>query len=174
MPITFKSAPIISIFLSAYLHPALAESVTVNVTGNVIASPCTVDTGSVSQDVNFGQQIATKLNVVGTASDWQSFQVKLVNCPASTRKATVTFNGIAFATDTTLYSNAGTATGVAIQMAQDNDKNQIQGNGSSMTVDVDATLHTATYALAGRLISPSHNSGAGTVNSIVQMSFTYQ
>jgi minor fimbrial subunit len=150
-----------------------ATAADININGNVVASPCTVDTASVSQEVDFGQVRSTDLKTAGTASDWQPFEVKLKNCPASTSAATATFNGTPFADDASLYANAGTADHVAVQMAQNVDKNKVQGNGSSMTVNVDAQ-HNATYALAGRLISPAGNTGPGTVNSVVQINFTYQ
>ncbi|HGM5490686.1 TPA: fimbrial protein [Serratia fonticola] len=150
-----------------------AQATDINLSGTVIASPCTVDTASVSQDVNFGQLRNTDLKTAGATSDWQPFEVKLKNCPVSTTTATVTFNGTQFVDDATLYANAGTAARVAVQMAQAANKSLVQGNGSSMTVNVDAQ-HNATYALAGRVISPAGNSGPGTVNSVVQMNFTYQ
>ena len=150
-----------------------AGAVDVNINGNVVASPCTVDTASVSQNVDFGQLRGTDLKTAGASSEWQPFEVKLKNCPVSTTSATVTFNGTPFVDDSTLYANAGTAARVAVQVAQAANKSQIQGNGSSMTVNVDAQ-HNATYALAGRMFSPGGNTGSGTINSVVQMNFTYQ
>ncbi|MGL5387206.1 MAG: fimbrial protein [Serratia sp. (in: enterobacteria)] len=148
------------------------QATDLNLTGTVVATPCTVDTGSVSQDVDFGQLRATDLTTAGNASPWMPFEVKLVNCPVSTTSAKVTFSGTRVSTDATLFANAGSAINAAVQMAQAANKSLVQGDGSSMTVAVDA-LHKATYALAGRVISTG-NTGPGTFRSVVQMSFTYQ
>ncbi|HEN3580541.1 TPA: fimbrial protein [Yersinia enterocolitica] len=159
--------------LAVAVNTALADPVVVNITGKVKASPCTVDTNSVSQSVDFGQQRSTDLKEAGTATPWQSFQVNLTNCPAGTRTATVTFAGPVSADDATLYANTGEARNVAVQVAQNVNKGIIQGNGSTMSVDVDAQ-HKATYALAGRLYSVNGNTTPGTFSSVVQMNFTYQ
>lgn len=149
------------------------QALDLNISGTVVASPCTVDISSVSQDVNFGTVRNTDLKEAGSVSDWKSFTVNLNSCPASTSKAKVTFTGNPAAEDATLYTNAGSASNVAVQMAADSNKTQILGNGTSMTVDIDAQ-HKAEYQLAGRLISVNGNTGAGTFESIVQMNFTYQ
>ena len=84
----------------------------------------------------------------------------------------VTFNGQPASEDPTLYANTGTAANAAVQMAQDTNKAQVQGNGSSMNVLVDAQ-RKATFLLAGRVIV-SDTTLPGTFNSLVQMNFTYR
>ena len=83
-----------------------------------------------------------------------------------------TFSGTPATADATLYANTGTAINAAVQVVQDANKTLVQGDGTSMTVSVDA-LHNATYALAGRLIN-FNDTTAGSFRSIVQMNFTYQ
>lgn len=158
--------------IAAGMASSAVQATDLSLTGKVIATPCTVDTGSVSQDVNFGQLRAPDLVTAGSASPWMPFEVKLVNCPASTTAVKVTFSGTRASTDATLYANTGSAINAAVQMAQAANKSLVQGDGSSMTVAVDA-LHKATYALAGRVISTG-NTGPGTFRSVVQMGFTYQ
>lgn len=166
----FKST-LLMIIVGLISHAVQATDL--NISGTVVASPCTVDTASVSQEVDFGQLRSTDLKEAGTASVWQPFEVKLINCPQSTTTAKVTFSGIPAAEDATLYANTGTASNVAVQMAPNADKSQVLGNTSSMTVNIDAQ-HNATYALAGRLYSVNGNTGPGTFSGIVQMNFTYQ
>ncbi|CNI11569.1 putative mannose-resistant/Proteus-like fimbrial protein [Yersinia aldovae] len=149
------------------------QAADLSVTGHVVASPCNVDSGSVSKDIDFGQLRSTDLKTAGSTSDWQAFQIKLTNCPLSTNKATATFSGTPATENNTLYANTGTAENVAVQMAQDSDKAKVLGNGSSMTVDIDAR-HNAVYDLTGRLLSVAGNTGPGTFSSVVQMNFTYQ
>lgn len=46
-----------------------ADPVTLNITGNVVASPCVVSTGSVSQTVDLGQLIqASTLQTAGATT----------------------------------------------------------------------------------------------------------
>lgn len=161
------------IFMAIGYQVACADPININITGNVVASPCTVDTSSISKDVDFGTVRNTDLEDAGTASAWVPFSVTLSHCPASTRKAKVTFTGNPAAEDVTLYANSGSASNVAVQMAADSDRAQILSNGTSMTVDIDSQ-HNAEYLLAGRLVSIHGNTGAGTFSSVVQMNFTYQ
>lgn len=150
-----------------------AQALDLNINGTVVASPCTVDTSSVSQDVDFGMVRNTDLKDAGSVSAWKSFSVNLNNCPASTTQAQVTFTGNPAQEDATMYDNTGTASNVVVQMAADADKSKLLGNGTSMTVNIDAQ-HKATYLLAGRLVSINGNTGPGTFNSVVQLNFTYQ
>lgn len=173
MKINNQRLLLVLLLSSSGIYQTQADPIQVNITGKVKASPCTVDTISVNQTVDFGQVQNNHLQTAGEASDWQPFEVKLINCPTSTTVATVTFTGTPSTEDATLYANAGTASNVAVQMAQDSDKTLIQGNGSTMNANVDAQ-NFATYNLAARLMTPSGNAGAGTISSVVLMTFTYQ
>lgn len=144
-----------------------------NIKGIVVASPCTVDSASVSQDVDFQQLRSTDLKQAGTATEWQPFSVKLTRCPASTSKSTVIFSGTPSTNDATLFANSGTAQNIDVQLVQYDDKSLVLSNGSSMTVEVDAS-HNAVYHLAGRLYTVTGSTIPGTFNSEVLMSFTYQ
>ncbi|EFE96718.1 fimbrial protein [Serratia odorifera] len=147
----------------------------INITGRVFASPCQIDSGSVSQTVEFDQLRASELKTAGAASDWKNVNVKLVSCPATTSQVTVTFDGSRSATDASLYANqlATGATGIALQVAQQADTSKVQGPGSSMTAAVNAQ-RVAIFPLAGRLYNLNGNVGAGKFSSMVLMSMTYQ
>ncbi|HGM5490612.1 TPA: fimbrial protein [Serratia fonticola] len=149
------------------------QAANINIAGNVVASACNVASESVSQDIDFGQLRSTDLKDAGTATVWQPFTVKLTHCPLSTSKVTVTFSGSPSTDDPALFANSGTAKNVGVQVVQDANKMLVQGNGSSMTVNVDAQ-HEATYALAARVYSVNGDTVAGTLSSVVVMNFTYQ
>ncbi|NTY86575.1 type 1 fimbrial protein [Serratia fonticola] len=165
---------IIKMGMSLLLVSGSCGAVDMTLGGKVIATPCLVDTGSVSQEVDFRQLRATDLKTAGSSSEWQPFEVKLKSCPLSTSKVTVTLSGNVISGDATLFANAGTAANVAVQIAEDaNRSNLLPNGGAGMTVNVDAQRN-ATYALVGRMNSPTGNTGPGTINSVVQMNFTYQ
>ncbi|AYN26260.1 S-fimbrial adhesin protein [Buttiauxella ferragutiae ATCC 51602] len=154
-----------------------ADIVNINVTGRILPTPCVVDPGSVSQNINFGQLLGTDLRTAGSASAWVPFTVKLINCPAALVTATVTFQGTPYPTDATLYQNAtssGSATNMAIQMVDNSNRTLAKGNSTTMTSNIDPTLRTATFGLAARVITPGGNVGSGAINSVVTMTFTYQ
>jgi minor fimbrial subunit len=160
------------LIIAVGMMSSAVQATDLNISGIVVGTPCSVDTSSVSQDVDFGQVRLNEMRAAGNASDWKAFQVKLVNCPQGITSATVTFSGIPASNDATLYANAGTAPNASVQLAQNANKTLVQGDGSTMTVPVDAQ-HNATYALAGRLMVFG-DTGPGTFSSVVQMNFTYQ
>jgi minor fimbrial subunit len=164
---------IIKMSMSFLLVSGSCGAVDMTLGGKVIATPCQVDTGSVSQDVDFRQLRAADLKTAGSSSAWQPFEVKLNSCPLSTSKVTVTLSGNSVSGDKTLFANAGTAKNVAVQIAQDANRSNLLPNGGGMTVNVGAQRN-AIYALVGRMNSPTGNAGPGTINSVVQMNFTYQ
>ncbi|HAS1308817.1 TPA: type 1 fimbrial protein [Enterobacter bugandensis] len=48
---------------------------TINVTGQVIASPCVVDTGTVSKVVNLGEETKQNLINAGDGAVWSDFDL---------------------------------------------------------------------------------------------------
>lgn len=77
--------------------PAQAgDPVTLNITGNVIASPCQVSSDSITKSVDLGQNIqASSLQTAGSATEWVNFDINLNSCPAGTTKAIMTMHGTA-------------------------------------------------------------------------------
>lgn len=149
------------------------QATDLKISGNVVASACTVDSGSVSQEIDFEQLRSTDLKQAGSSTAWKPFSVKLNSCPATTNVATVNFSGTAAADDATLFANSGTAKNIDVQLARDAERSVILSNGSSMAVTVDAQ-HNAVYYLAARLYTVTGDTVPGTFTSQVLMSFTYQ
>lgn len=157
----------------------MASPITLNVTGNVIAAACTVDTTLAGgQQVQLGDVGRTKLQNVGEAGPWKSFSLQLINCPTGTSFSTATFTGTADSSDTTLFANTEPATTaaaqVAVQMADDNNRGTVISNNGSMTVSVDSTAKTAIFPLAARLYTPTGGVQPGSVSATVLVNFTYQ
>ena len=88
------------------------DPVTLNITGNVIASPCQVSSDSITKSVDLGQNIrASSLQTAGAATDWVNFDINLNSCPAGTTKAIMTMHGTADLNNPAdMYRNTGTAT----------------------------------------------------------------
>ncbi|MBS3045962.1 fimbrial protein [Enterobacter mori] len=160
--------------LSLLAMTSMAEAVDINISGKVTASPCTVDTQSVSKEVELPKLQTHSLEDAGTGGDWVNFSLDLNNCPESTSQASATFTGTADAKDATAYKNTGTATNIALQLAAQNQTSTLYGNGSTMKVDIDASTHKATFPLAARMYTPEGGVSQGTFVSVVNVSFTYQ
>jgi minor fimbrial subunit len=148
-----------------------ADVSTINITGNVIASPCVVDSSNSVINVDLQQIQATTLATAGTGSDWKSFQIVLRDCPASTSKVQATFAGTQDGADAERYKNQGTATNLSIELTGSDGMNY--GNGKTATVDVNSGSQTATFSLRTRAYTASGGVTPGSINASVVASFTY-
>ncbi|MGL5384396.1 MAG: fimbrial protein [Serratia sp. (in: enterobacteria)] len=149
---------------------AHAADTTITINGKVVAAACTVANGG-SQTVTMPDDLASGLTTLGDTGTGKSFDVLLTNCPAGTTSVTAAFSGTADATTASKYANAGTATKVAVQLQNRSGTVADKGNGSTMTVDVDASKN-ATFDLFAK---PYSNGGTtpGTITTVVLMNFTY-
>ncbi|EBJ8048004.1 type 1 fimbrial protein [Salmonella enterica] len=160
--------------LAHYAHAG--DPVTLNITGNVVASPCEISAASqnITIDLGEGQDLQTAdLNTAGSSSPWRPVSVSLENCPPGTSSVTATFHGTPDAADAeTLYSNTGTATNVAVQL--EGTSGESYGNGKTSTINIaDATDGKPTWDLQTRAFSKTGNVTPGTISSVITMDFTY-
>lgn len=88
----------------------------VNVTGQVIASPCVVDTGTVSQLINLGEYMKQNLNNAGDGGEWSDFSLLVKNCPIGTRSVTAKLTGAFDTQDPTAWKNSGTSRNIALRV----------------------------------------------------------
>lgn len=149
-----------------------ADVVSINVTGNIIASPCEIKSDSSNIAVDLGQNIqATDLLHPGDASPWVPLDVNLINCPAATTKATILFQGTADSVNPAdMYRNTGTATNLAVQLQGAG--GQPFGNGQSFTGTIVNNAYS--YHLRARAFTQNGNVTPGTISSVVTATFTYQ
>lgn len=148
------------------------DPVTLNITGNVIAAPCEVKSDSITKSIDLGQNIqASALQAAGTATDWVAFDVNLVNCPAGTTTAMITFHGTADSSNPAdMYKNTGTATNIAVQL-QGSSGDQF-GNGKTYTGIIANNAYS--YHLRTRAYTQNGGVAPGTISAVVTASFTYQ
>jgi minor fimbrial subunit len=170
--------PLLSVMGMLFQGVGHADPVNISVTGKVVAGSCTVGVALTSgQLVNLGSLGRTQLLSAGSASEWKSFTLNLSNCPSEITKSSVTFTGTPDNNDMTLFANGApsptAATGVAVQMASDNDHNVILSNNSTLTANVDGSQNI-TFPLAARLYTPTGGVRPGDITSTVLVNFTYQ
>ncbi|HEX4503371.1 MAG TPA: fimbrial protein [Scandinavium sp.] len=140
---------------------------TINVSGNVIASPCTVDTGTVTKLVELGTVNKQDLPNAGDGGVWSDFDLLVSNCPTGTSKVTAIFTGTPDIEDSTAWKNSGTSSNVALRLSS-RDHNTVYSNSSTMLVNVDSTTHKTTFPLSARIFTPKGNVVAGTFASVMK------
>lgn len=158
----------------AYALPSQAADTTMTMTATVVASPCTVDSDSITKTIALdgGNGLQAKdLQTAGATSAWVDFDINLKDCPAGTTQAVMTFSGTADDDDAANYKNTGTAKNIAVQLNEKGSGNQLS-NGIAWTRDI--TSGTAQYSMSARAYTKNGGTTPGTVQAVVTASFTYQ
>ncbi|MCL1031689.1 type 1 fimbrial protein [Serratia sp. arafor3] len=149
---------------------ALANSVQLNITGTVKASPCVVESNNGKIDVPLGDIEAASMATAGSASGWEPFAMKLVNCPVSTTKVTATFSGTQADENVDMYKNTGDAGSIQIELVDDSETLKL-GNGKTMDAPVNA--NEAVFNLKARAFSLAGGVTPGSISGAVQVAFVY-
>ncbi|CAI2100105.1 S-fimbrial adhesin protein SfaS precursor [Serratia fonticola] len=160
--------------LGAGVNQVVAAPTQVNITGVVVASPCTVDTTNSDLNVNLGTNIqATSLSTAGNTSTPVPFKLVVKDCPTTTSKVTASFSGTTDAAAGGRYattSGTGMAGNVAVEVKQDAAPNALQNPGSTM--DMTVVGNSATFALR----ASAYAKGAvtpGNIAAVMSVDFTY-
>lgn len=141
--------------------------------GNVVASPCTVDTDTVNKTVELGTLQRRDLQTAGEGGEWQDFDLLLTNCPAGTTKVTATLSGTVDPQDASAWKNSGTSTNMALRIAS-RDHSQTVAPGSSLDQNVNISTRSASFPLSARMFTPQGNATAGAFQSVMNVDFTWQ
>lgn len=160
--------------LAAGVHQVVAAPTQVNITGVVVASPCSVDTSNSDLNVDLGTNIqATSLATLGDTSPEVPFKLVVKDCPTGTTRVTAAFSGTADAAAGGRYettSGAGMAGNVAVEIKQNVSPNALQNPGSTMVSTVvgsTATFLLSASAYAKAAVTP------GNIAAVMSVDFTY-
>lgn len=165
---TKKLSLIAGWLLMMALPIAYAADATITINGKVVAKPCTVST--VSTTIDLGDLYTFNLLSAGASSAWKSVTLSLTNCPVGTSKVTATFSGTADSSQN-YYANQGTARSIALQLADSNGVNL--PNSSTRTVAVNDVSKAANFVLQVRAITPGGNVTQGSIQSLINVTYTY-
>ncbi|AHG19985.1 fimbrial protein [Chania multitudinisentens RB-25] len=154
--------------LMMVLAKAYAADATITINGKVVAKPCTVST--VSTTVDLGDLYTFNLLSAGAFSEWKSVTLSLTNCPVGTSKVTATFSGTADSSRS-YYANQGAARNIALQLADSSGVNL--PNGSTRVVTVNDASKAANVVLQVRAITPNGNVTQGSIQSLINVTYTY-
>lgn len=165
-----KTALLLLLGLTACAH---ADEIELQMTGNIYANTCVVDSESKNLTVDLGQAASGEFKDVGDTGQWKEFSLKVSHCPASLMLANAFFYGQADGTHPTKFANSGSAKGLALELADRTD-NILIAPQASFNVLINPSDHTAEFPLAARYYATSMPVTAGTFSSVVQVTFTYQ
>lgn len=158
--------------LSCSLFSTTSFATNIDITGTVVASPCTVNGGQESLEVKLGDNIqADSLATAGSATEWKDFTLELSNCPASTSSFSVTFSGTAD-DDANFYKNTGNATNLKLELTNQTGDTKYNNGAFLKNITIPST-HAYSLPLRTRAVSKG-NVMPGTIEGQVQATFTWQ
>lgn len=167
----FKRALLVSsLILTSQAFAANGNGI-VHFTGEIIDSTCEVSTGTKDQTVDLGKVNKSTFTDVGSTASVQAFQIDLVNCPQTYKKANARFDGTEDG-DGYLKLNNGGATGVAIAIYNRADNTLLKLYNQSKTADISAE-GTASLPFMARYISTSSTVTAGLANADSEFTISY-
>lgn len=156
--------------LSGHLYAS--DPVTINVTGNIVASPCHIDESNMNQTINLGDDLQTAdLNQPGSGTPWKDFSIKLTDCPAGTTSVSATFHGTPDPDEPVYYKNNGTAKNILIQFDTSGGAIALS-DGYVLTYPVTED-GSVTFSLAVRGLSTKGSATPGTISSTITVDILY-
>ncbi|WP_241573367.1 fimbrial protein [Rosenbergiella nectarea] len=162
---TYFSLLLLSI---SFFRTADSADVNITINGQVVARPCTVSTPTVNIDL--GALNSADFITPGSTSAWQAFTLNLSSCPIGTSKVTATFSGTSDSSNT-YFANTGAATNMAVQLA-DSTGNNLK-NGSTKIVAVSDSSKSAVLNLEVRAITTQGKATQGSIQSVINVTYTY-
>lgn len=163
----------LAILILGLIARAQADDIQIQMTGNIYANTCIIDSASRNLTVDLGQAVSGDFKNVGDTGAWKDFTLSVSHCPPTLALATAFFYGQADSMHPTKFANIGSAKGLALELA-DRQDNILIAPQAAFNVPVNSADHTATFPLAARYYASALPVTAGTFNSVVQVTFTYQ
>ncbi|ECE5059265.1 fimbrial protein SthD [Salmonella enterica] len=173
--LTFTGLALWSPSISAAYNTA--DAVDINVTGLIYADPCTV---TVPDTLSLGQYARADIAVAGGNTATIPFNIKMTNCPVTTTKATILFNGVPYPGPiyaSAIYANsaANPAQDLGLQLFNLDGKSLVNlANNVTYTVDVNINTHEANLPVAARMYTPHGKVTAGDFTSVVTITIAWQ
>lgn len=153
---------------------ASAADGTVNFTGTIRDTACTVDTASATQTVNLGTVAATSFGSAGSTASSTRFTINLTGCPTAVTSASVRFDGpLATGNSSLLALSSGqTATNVGVGIYQQDSSTLIPIGSASAAVTLSSTATNALNFIA-KYVSTAATVGAGSANAVATFTVAY-
>lgn len=163
---------------------AHAADGTINFTGEILDSACTVDTSTSTQTVNLGKIPKSAFTGVGQVAAATRFSIVLNNCPAAVTSASVKFDGTADANDADILalSSGQTAQGVGVALYEEDGVTPVPlaTQSKSLTLDTSSAgspavaANSNTMTFVAKYKATKATVVAGTANATSDFTITYQ
>jgi len=171
-----KKTTLIAVLAAAGMCPAVfAADGTINFTGSIRDTACTVNTSSATQTVNLGTVAASSFGAAGTQASATRFTINLTSCPTAVTSASIRFDGPLASGNSSLLgltSGTGVATGVGIGIYEQNSTTLIPVGQASALVTLSSTGTNALNFIA-KYVSTAATVGAGTANAAATFTVAY-
>ncbi|HCH0657574.1 type 1 fimbrial protein [Enterobacter asburiae] len=147
------------------------DLVQINVTGNIIASPCHIDANNMTQNINLGDNLQTSdLQKPSSSTPWNNFSIMLTDCPEGTKQVVAAFHGTPDEDEPIYYKNVGTAKNIIVQLDTQGG-GDVVSNGDVLVYPV--TNGIVEYKLAARGYSKNGGVTPGTISSTITVDISY-
>ncbi|HBV2141022.1 TPA: fimbrial protein [Klebsiella variicola] len=174
----FSHAILAATIAAGISFSANAADGTINFTGAILDSACTVNTTSASQTVNLGNVQRTTFKAAGDVAAATQFDIVLENCPDTVKSASVKFDGTANATNGDILAlNSGqTAQGVGVALFEADGITAIplSTQSAQMTLDTTAETNRNVMTFVAKYQATQAAVTAGTANATSDFTIIYQ
>ena len=82
---------ILTLLLLGLASNANADDIQIQMTGNIYANTCVIDSASRNLTVDLGQAVSGSFKDVGDTGEWKDFSLSVSHCPATLALATAYF-----------------------------------------------------------------------------------
>ncbi|MBL5825938.1 fimbrial protein [Serratia fonticola] len=169
---TFALSFAVLSFLAA--SNALAADGTINFTGEIIESGCTVATSNVS--VDFGTVAASTFKNAGDTASPKAFQINLTGCPAAVTAAgaSVRFDATPDSSNSNLFSIGASSTAAGVGITVLDAKAKVVAPNSDSSIYTLKETGTNVLDFVAKLQSTSSTVTAGTISTTANFTIIYQ
>lgn len=153
---------------------ANAADGTLNITGTVIATGCTVDAASIAAPVALGDLQASAFTAVGDISEKKDITINLTECPVTQSGVMMTATGATDATNSELLGLSGDSVATGLGIALYNKGGAlIPMNSASVAAPIDAETGVATINLEAAAMATSASVTGGDFTATTNFTLTY-
>lgn len=148
-------------------------------TGTIVAQTCDIDISSLSQSIDLGQFAVGDFPSTGTTTKFKPFNINLKNCSRGITGAKIWFTGepdpdnpaLLAITDTRMGSGSMLASGVGVEILNDDQDTVSINNADSVVYPLKAGRNTLSFYIRYKSTRPTVTSGNATAVMYFDMQY---
>ncbi|TCZ55664.1 fimbrial protein [Klebsiella grimontii] len=148
----------------------------INVSGNIIASPCVLDLDNSDFQVNFSKMYKGLFSKPGSYGTEKNIRITVKSCPPTTSYVEFHFDGQPDNGDSLSFSNSGSAENLAVQIKSLSEtwENTSIYPGSYVKIPIETKTNTALLSMVARPYTKVGGGTSGTLRTTVNITLSYQ